>query len=99
MSFYHSSSSFPIQYNREFTFDTDASDCGLRVVLSQIDEHSREMVIAYGSCLLSKLERLYCISRRELLAAVISLTILHAVLFARHLILQRSYLVDELQGT
>ena len=51
--------------------DTDASDTGIGAVLSQVDENGRERAIAYGSCLLSKQERRYCVTRRELLAVVV----------------------------
>ena len=51
--------------------DTDASDTGIGAVLSQVDENGRERAIAYGSRLLSKQERRYCVTRRELLAVVV----------------------------
>ena len=60
---------FP-DFSREFILDTDASDCGIGGVLSQIDANGRERVIAYGSRTLSKPERQYCVTRRELLAVV-----------------------------
>ena len=44
--------------------DTDASDAGIGAVLSQVQED------AYASCLLSKAERNYCITRKELLTVV-----------------------------
>lgn len=48
----------------------DASDRGIGTVLSQTDPDGREHVIAYASRLLSKSERRYCVTRRELLAVV-----------------------------
>ena len=57
-------------FRRTFILDTDASDSGLGAVLSQMDENGRERVVAYGSRLLSKSERQYCVTRRELLAVV-----------------------------
>ena len=60
---------FP-DFSREFILDTDASDCGIGGVLSQMDANGRERVIAYGSRTLSKPERQYCVTRRELLAVV-----------------------------
>ena len=48
--------------------DTDASDMGIGAVLSQIDGDGNERVIGYGSRLLTKPERRYCVTRRELLA-------------------------------
>lgn len=49
--------------SREFILDTDASDTGLGAVLS-------ERVIAYVSRVLTRAERHYCVTRRELLAVV-----------------------------
>ena len=57
-------------FEKPFTLDTDASDFGIRAVLSQEDEQGAERVVAYSSRLLSKPERRYCVTRRELLAAV-----------------------------
>lgn len=50
--------------------DTDASDVGIGAVLSQKQTDGSERVIAYASRVLSKPERRYCVTRRELLAAV-----------------------------
>ena len=52
-----------------FVLDTDASDVGIGAVLSQVCD-GKERVIAYGSRTLTKAERRYCITRRELLAVV-----------------------------
>ena len=57
-------------FNRHFILDTDVSDTRIGAVLSQVDDDGRERVIAYGSRLLSKAERQYCVTRRELLALV-----------------------------
>ena len=57
-------------FNRQFILDTDASDVGIGGVLSQVDDEGRERVVAYGSRVLSKPERRYCVTRRELLAVV-----------------------------
>ena len=57
--------------NGEATFilDTDASNYGIGAVLSQVVD-GVERVVAYGSRVLSRTERRYCITRRELLAVV-----------------------------
>ena len=60
---------FP-DYDLPFILDTDASDEGIGAVLSQRQSNGSERVIAYGSCALSHPERRYCVTRRELLAAV-----------------------------
>ena len=60
---------FP-DYERAFILDTDASDTGIGAVLSQVQEDGSERVIAYASRVLTKPERRYCVTRRELLAVV-----------------------------
>ena len=57
-------------FSKPFILDTDASDAGVGGVLSQVDSNGEERVIAYGSRLLTKPERRYCVTRRELLAVV-----------------------------
>ena len=52
-----------------FVLDTDASDQGIGAVLSQVTD-GQEQVVAYGSRVLTKQERKYCVTRRELLAVV-----------------------------
>lgn len=49
--------------------DTDTSNVGIGAVLSQIQQ-GRECVLAYGSRKLSKTEKNYCTTQRELLAVV-----------------------------
>ena len=65
--------SYP-DFKKPFILDTDASNEGIGAVLSQLDNHGREYVIAYGSRLLSKAERSYCATRKELLAVVAFVT-------------------------
>ena len=57
-------------WSRPFIVDTDASDQAIGAVLSQVNENGDEQVIAYASRCLSKTERNYCVTRRELLAVV-----------------------------
>ena len=57
-------------FEKEFILDTDASDNGIGAVLSQIGDDGKEHVIAYGSRLLTKPERRYCVTRKELLSVV-----------------------------
>ena len=60
---------FP-DWSGPFILDTDTSDTGIGAVLSQLQEDASECVVAYASRVLSKQERNYCVTRRELLAVV-----------------------------
>ena len=57
------------QNEGEFVLDTDASDVGVGAVLSQV-QNGVERVIAYASTKLSKCQKKYSVTRRELLAVV-----------------------------
>ena len=59
----------PVFFNL-FVLDTDGSDVGIGAVLSQKQTDGSERVIAYASRVLSKPERRYCVTRKELLPAV-----------------------------
>src|SRR5208282_3755783 len=63
-----------------FTLDTDASKTAAGAVLSQ-NQDGVERVIAYASKTLSRTQRNYCVTRRELLA------IIHFLRYFRHYLL------------
>ena len=66
----------------EFILDTDASAYGIGAVLSQVQD-GQERVIAYGSRSLTKEERRYCVTRKELLAIVYFLKYFRHYLYGR----------------
>ena len=61
-----------LDFSKPFLLDTDASDGGIGGgrVLSQLQADGSEWVVGYGSRTLSKAERNYCVTRRELLVMV-----------------------------
>ena len=75
--------SYP-DFSKEFVLDTDASNLALGAVLSQVQEDGSEKLIAYGSRLMTKTERRYCATRRELLSAVTIVKQFHPYLLGRH---------------
>ena len=67
----------------EFILDTDASSTGIETVLSPKHD-GVEKVIAYASRTMSKPERNYCVTRRELLAVVTFIKHFRHYLYGRH---------------
>ncbi|KRX23801.1 Transposon Ty3-G Gag-Pol polyprotein [Trichinella nelsoni] len=57
-------------FDRPFLLDVNASEDAIGAVLSQQDERGPPGVIAYASRSLSRAERSYCATRREMLALV-----------------------------
>ncbi len=66
----------------DFILDTDASGDGIGAVLSQVQE-GEERVLAYASRKLSRPERNYCVTRRELLAVVVYLKYFKQYIYGR----------------
>ena len=66
----------------QFILDCDASNEGVGAVLSQV-QGDQEKVIGYFSKTLSRPERHYCVTRKELLAVVLSILHFHHYLYGR----------------
>ena len=79
-------------FSQPLILDTDASDIAIGSVLSQkID--NKERVLAYASRTLSKAERKYCVTRKELLALV------YFVKYFRHYLYGREFTVRTDHGS
>lgn len=82
--------SFPNEFG-EFVLDTDASNHGIGAVLSQVQD-GLERVIAYFSRVLTKTEKNYCVTRRELLAIVESIKSFHHYLYGRKFLIRTDHI-------
>ncbi len=76
--------------NAPFILDTDASNCHLGAVISQIQDE-KERVIAYYSRTLNKAERNYCITRKELLAIVAAVKHFHVYLYGQKFLVRTDH--------
>ncbi len=70
-----------------FILDTDASDHAVGAVLSQ-EQSGQERVIAYMSKAMTSCERIYCVTRKELLAVVAALRSFHSYLYGQKVLLR-----------
>ncbi|PIK51180.1 hypothetical protein BSL78_11934 [Apostichopus japonicus] len=75
---------------QDFILDTDASDFATGSVLSQIQD-GNEKPIAYFSKTMSKQERRYCITRKELLAVVQSVKHFHHYLYGTRFLIRTDH--------
>jgi len=73
-----------------FYLDTDASDKGVGAVLSQ-EQDGREVVLAYASRTLSKPERNYDVTRREILAVAFGLKTYRQYLLGRQFVIRTDH--------
>ncbi|KAI5725816.1 hypothetical protein M8J77_020471 [Diaphorina citri] len=75
---------------KPFVLDTDASNTGIGAVLSQINNGS-ETPVAYFSRALSKPERNYCVTRKELLGLVAATKHFHKYLYGQKFTLRTDH--------
>ncbi|GFQ94957.1 retrovirus-related Pol polyprotein from transposon 17.6 [Trichonephila clavata] len=75
---------------KQFILDTDASHDSIGAVLSQ-EIDGQERVIAYFSKCLSRPERNYCVTRKELLAIVKAVEHFHPYLYGRRFLLRTDH--------
>ncbi|KAL5464015.1 hypothetical protein EMCRGX_G032972, partial [Ephydatia muelleri] len=80
---------FP-DFSKTFLLDTDACETGIGAVLSQ-EHDGLERVVAYASRTLSKAERKYCVTRKELLAVVTFMRHFRPYLLGHHFILRTDH--------
>ncbi|GFT59842.1 retrovirus-related Pol polyprotein from transposon 412 [Trichonephila clavipes] len=78
------------QPDKPFILDTDASNESVGAVLSQ-EIDGQERVVAYWSKCLSKPERNYCVTRKELLAIVKAIEHFHHYLYGQKFLLHTDH--------
>jgi len=74
----------------ELVFDIDASNFGIRAVLSQ-KQDGVEKVISYFSRVLNRAERNYYVTRRELLSIIESIKAFHHYLYGRKFLVRTDH--------
>ena len=78
-------------FTKSFILDVDASDMCIGAVLSQKTEEGVR-VVAYASKTLTKAERRYCVTRKELLA----LRLVHFLKYSRHYLYGKNFLSEQI---
>ncbi|MEW8546534.1 MAG: reverse transcriptase domain-containing protein [Candidatus Thiodiazotropha sp.] len=82
--------SYPLLQGQTFLLDCDASNVGVGAVLSQVQE-GEEKVISYFSKCLSRSERQYCTTRKELLAVVMAVKHFHHYLIGQKFVVRTDH--------
>ena len=77
---------FP-DFTLPFILDTDACQCGIGAVSCQPYPDGTEKVVTFASCVISKAERKYSVTRKELLAAVTYIHHFRPFLLGQHFVL------------
>jgi hypothetical protein len=80
---------FPVA-DAPFVLDTDASSTGIGAVLSQIVD-GQERVLGYASRALSRRERNYCVTRRELLSVVTFVKTFRPYLYGKKFVIRTDH--------
>ena len=75
--------SYPMLQDQPFLLDTDASNVGVGAVLSQLQDGEEKVICYYSKCL-SRSERKYCTTRKELLSVVLAVKHFHHYLIGNH---------------
>ena len=78
-------------FNVSFLVDSEASDTGIRAVLSQISKNQLKHSIAYFSRTFEKQKRNYSITRNELLAAIEGIKHFRCYLYGRQFLKRRDH--------
>ncbi|UYV84336.1 K02A2.6-like [Cordylochernes scorpioides] len=78
------------QPGTNFILDTDASNLGIGAVLSQVQDGD-ERVIEFFSRVLTKAERNYCATRKELLAIVKAVEHFHKYLYGQNFLIRTDH--------
>ena len=73
-----------------FVFKRDASDQDIGVVLKQVQD-GEEKVVAYYSQSLTKQERNYCVTQKELLAVIAAVRHFHQYPYGRHFLIRTDH--------
>ena len=79
-------------FSTEFNITTDASDVGIGAVLSQVNSNGHDKPISFASRFLSKTEKKWSVTERELLAIIWALSQFCEYVYGRHFKLYTDHL-------